>query len=120
MKIQFNSDTTATNYSFVSMESGNNGVRSLSGADNYIARLNSSQSSNTDRGTIQISVLDYSATNKHKSGLSRTAGKDGAADFGNCAHAFRWANTNAITSLRLLSGNNDFASGATFSLYGVA
>jgi hypothetical protein len=119
LNLHLNGDLTAGNYSYVSIEAGSNGIRSLSGADPYIARINSSQSSNTDLTTVTIQVMDYSQTNKHKTSISRSSGKDGVSDFALTAHASRWANTSAVTSLRLTSSNNDFPSGCTFNLFGV-
>lgn len=64
----------------------------------------------------QIDIFDYNVTDKHKSGLIRYG------DSGNfaAAAAFRWANTAAITSVRLYLGTGGFASGSTFALYGVS
>lgn len=118
LNMTFNGDLTASNYAFVSMEGGTNGTRSLSGADAYIARINSSQSSNVDLTTVMIQIMDYTQTNKHKAAISRSSGKDGASDFGLTIHGYRWSNTNPITSVRLASGNGDFPAGVSFSLYG--
>ena len=61
-----------------------------------------------------IQIMDYSQTNKHKTGLNRY-GQAGAFA---AANAFRWANTAAINSIRLRMGAN-FSAGSTFSLYGI-
>jgi hypothetical protein len=61
--------------------------------------------------------MDYSATNKHKTVLVRADNANSIT----MAHAARWANTSAITSIVLTSfeGAGNFAIGSTFSLYGV-
>lgn len=59
-------------------------------------------------------LMDYSQTNKHKSGLIRGSSTNGVG-----MHALRYASTNAVTSLVIRIGSGTFASGSTFALYGV-
>jgi len=61
------------------------------------------------------SIMDYSATDKHKTVLARYNG----VSTGILMSATRWANTAAITSLDFSTSNN-FAAGTTFSIYGIA
>ena len=68
------------------------------------------------RGVCIASIMDYSQTDKHKTVLSRWS--DAANYVG--ANAARWANTNAINSVRVFTPAESFPSGSTFSLYGVA
>jgi hypothetical protein len=66
--------------------------------------------------SVNVQIMDYSATDKHKTFLIR----NGHPAFQVSAYAARWASTSAITSLvipSLLGGN--FQTGSTFSLYGV-
>jgi len=65
----------------------------------------------TNAAMCIIDIMDYSATDKHKTGMERLTA---TADV-TLAQAFRWANTAAINSISLTS---PFASGATFSLWG--
>jgi hypothetical protein len=61
-------------------------------------------------------IMDYSATDKHKTALSRhnLSGSVRAA-------ATRWANTAAVTSIVLVMDTGaTFSSGTVFSLYGIA
>jgi hypothetical protein len=61
-------------------------------------------------------IMDYSATDKHKTLLSR---KNTSSVVVN-AQAGRWANTAAITSIVCtVDSGATFSSGSTFSLYGV-
>lgn len=63
-----------------------------------------------------IQIMDYSATDKHKTTLSRT---NVAANFP-AAYASRYASTSAITSVGFsINGGHNFNTGATFSVYGV-
>lgn len=69
-------------------------------------------------GTVHIGhIMDYSATDKHKTALIRTdfGGFDGTT----WANVGRWASTNAVTSLLLVPSAGSFTVGTTLSLYGV-
>ena len=69
----------------------------------------------TSLGNVVGDIMDYSATDKHKTALGRssTAGNEVAAFAG------RWANTSAITSVAVLTSTGTFATGTTFTLYGI-
>jgi hypothetical protein len=112
--LRFNGDSGA-NYSFVYM--GGNGSTTLSGTaasqpqivlDAYFWR-------STEISTCIAHIMDYSAADKHKTVLSRNNVAGGGTD----AFANRWANTAAITSVEIRNPAQSFASGTTFSLYGV-
>lgn len=64
-----------------------------------------------------IQIMDYSATDKHKSALHR----NNDASERTYMVASRWANTAAITSITMyLFSTWQFESGSTFRLYGIA
>lgn len=65
-------------------------------------------------GTLTIHVMDYSATDKHKTALLRV--NNPAAE--THAAVFRWASTNAVTSFGI-STNRTFTAGMTLTLYGI-
>lgn len=69
----------------------------------------------TSQGVNIINIMDYSATDKHKTVISRgsTASDDTRAI------AARWGSTNAVTSIGIYLNNNQFASGTSFALYGI-
>ena len=104
-------------------DSGNNYTRV------YVFSNSSSPSSAVETGisganpwfaTNEISngigtIMDYSATDKHKTMLARYNG----VSSGILMSATRWANTAAITSMAF-SNTNNFAAGTTFSIYGIA
>jgi hypothetical protein len=111
LTIRFNGDSGA-NYSRVAMtgdgstaasfaQTGNNGVNVLGASTTISAAI--------------TQVMDYSATDKHKTVLFRGNLTSGRVS----AFAARWANTAAITSLSVsvLSGN--YAIGSSFALYGI-
>jgi len=113
VQYRFNSDT-GTNYATVI--AAGNGSGTTTGAESLSFLFSTSYTLQTDTqlNTI-LQVMDYSATDKHKATLLRFS----QAGSGVSIAAGRWANTAAITSVQIYTGNNDFGSGSTFSLYGV-
>ncbi len=65
-----------------------------------------------------VNIMDYSATNKHKTFLSRSAYTSSASITVVETSATRWANTSAVTAVEVVASVNSFALGSTFSLYG--
>jgi hypothetical protein len=96
----YGATTTGTNYIFVS---GYNYGVATSGAYTI----------------AQGSIMDYSATNKHKSTLIRSRSSRDNGDTDTTAGAGRWANTNAVNQIKFYLTSGSFAIGSTFSLYGV-
>jgi hypothetical protein len=120
--MRFNGDT-GSNYNIVLARGGDiaGGVASNSAAsDNamFIAGWTFGQGT-TNPTPITISIMDFSATDKHKTILNRfqTQRDNGNGETGMLAG--RWANTSAITSLNVFPNSSTFATGSTISLYGV-
>lgn len=111
-----NSDT-GSNYSRVRI-TGNGSTASSTSATAASGFLNSGSAwDTTDFGLAKLEILDYSATDKHKTALLRS----NMADLEVEATVFRWASTSAVTSITLDDSNgNNFAAGSTFYLYGIA
>lgn len=111
--VRFNSDS-GNNYSWVSMVGNGSSATSSNSASTNVALIG--YTLNTTTWVSRAQVMDYSATDKHKTILSRTdnAGAE------TTAIANRWASTSAVTSLQVSAASNSFASGSTFSLYGIA
>jgi hypothetical protein len=117
VQMRFNSDT-ASNYSTVAMygtgsSAATYGETTTNITLEQIARSNDTASVFTP---IVTQVMDYSATDKHKSVVTRNSSTLSGAV---AALASRWANTSAITSVTLYPFAGSFAIGSTFSLYGV-
>jgi hypothetical protein len=110
---RFNNDTGG-NYTTVRMY--NSGGGSSPASDNYApAEIGYNNTTNTGIANI----MDYSATDKHKTYLTRWGNADGTSYVQ--AYAARWANTAAITSIQITnSGGGNIAAGSTFNLYGIA
>jgi hypothetical protein len=115
--LRFNTDS-GSNYSMVRMSgsgSGSGDSDTVSGVT--VAGWAFIENSSTSNFTpIIYNIMDYSATDKHKTVLGRGAG---ASNFVS-ATASRWANTAAITSVEVRTSTTSFVAGSTISLYGVS
>jgi hypothetical protein len=110
IQMRFNGDS-ASNYTYVYMSSaGDPNPTSGSGSFTGIAP----GAFGTTQTNVLYQVMDYSATDKHKTVLTRLDDQPQQTS----AWAGRWANTAAITSVAIVSGNQ-FVSGTTVSMYGV-
>jgi hypothetical protein len=106
--LRFNSDS-GSNYSMVRMYSG-----PTSNADTRTYGLLTTGDTTADTFTI-AQVMDYSATDKHKTFLVRS----NITANNTAAHAVRWANTAAITTVAVEAISTTWAVGTTFGLYGI-
>lgn len=113
---RFNSDT-GTNYPYVRMTGNGSSAASASITTDTFLNLAAAFGINTSgNGNIIAQIMDYSATDKHKAVLVR----NNDAGLGVEAIGGRWANTNAINTISIFNTSSiSFASGSTFSLYGV-
>jgi hypothetical protein len=110
---RLNSDT-GSNYSYVYMQGNGSATESGNGTLTLglLTRMGTGQS------TTIAHFMDYSATDKHKTVLSR----GGTSAELLRAHASRWASTNAVTSIYIATldiNANAFQIGTTFALYGI-
>ena len=112
MFARFNSDT-GTNYKSVRMVGFGSLIES--------ATLNSSLfhigvvGASAGNASSVTSIMDYSATDKHKTLLNRKGDITDTVT----AQAMRWANTSAINTILLWASSGDIAAGSTFYLYGI-
>tara|TARA_R110000822_G_scaffold23423_1_gene72476 strand:- start:119 stop:616 length:498 start_codon:yes stop_codon:yes gene_type:complete len=115
-RLFFNGDG-GSNYSSVSMYATAT-VGSGFGSTSNLTVGGYNTASNVGVPMFSVSqIMDYSATDKHKSVLSRSNTPTGSSN-GVVAWAGRWANTSAITQIEISDGN--WAVGSTFFLYGIA
>jgi len=114
---RFNGDT-GTNYNYVVMAGNAAGTYSANGTFNVGYLADTSVSANTNF-MVQLSLMDYSATDKHKSALVRS-GIEYSSGTAVYASAHRWANTAAVTSIVFTTATGNWNAGSTFSLYGIA
>jgi hypothetical protein len=113
--LRFNSDS-GTNYSFVRMRGSGTAASSSSGTSKTVISTELAFSNTEQRNHQIMQIMDYSATDKHKTVL---ISENSNGVYGVIAAAARWANTSAITSVEVRSTTNSFASGTTFYLYGI-
>jgi hypothetical protein len=114
--LRFNGDS-GSNYSMVRMTGDGSSPQSDTVSSVTFAGWAFIENSSTNNFTpIIYNIMDYSATDKHKTVLGRGAG---ASNFVT-ATASRWANTSAITAVEVRPSSTSFAAGSTFALYGVS
>jgi hypothetical protein len=111
---------TGSNYSFVIAEGDGGGSTSSGGGTASLNYFNSAFSIWTYGGNpltvITLDLLDYSATDKHKSSLMRANSSTQQTNM----RAGRWANTASITSLTFSVSGDNWVAGSSFALYGVS
>ena len=113
--IQLNSDT-GTNYSYVLADG--RGTSAISGAGSGQTQLYGTNSvSSGDSGMAVVQFMDYSATDKHKTILTRANNTQTNSTVRMSAQ--RWANTSAITQIFVFDSSDNFAAGSTFYLWGL-
>lgn len=111
-QIRINADTGG-NYSGVRMKGDGSSTASYSWSN--VTGLYYGIIDGTTGNSI-IQIMDYSATDKHKTVLTRT----NVVAQETSANAWRWANTAAITSISFSTYSTyNYLAGSTFALYGV-
>lgn len=114
-RIRLNSDT-GSNYDYVRL-SGDGSSTTSAGAASGTSGFISGIAKATTTGALQmnINIMDYSATDKHTTIISRAS----QAANGSEAFANRWVNTAAVTSVQILTSTGNWATGTTVNLYGI-
>jgi hypothetical protein len=114
VKCQMNSDT-GSNYSMTVL-SGNGSVANSYRESNQVSMLlnNYGGVSSTEFNMTTLSVLNYSNTTTYKTVLYRSGKPSAGVDAG----VGLWRSSSAISSIKLIG--NQFATGSTFTLYGIA
>jgi hypothetical protein len=114
--MRFNSDTGA-NYSYLRMYG--NGANAFAGTGSSRTYIDNFLDPTASFVNNVFQIMDYSATDKHKTVL----GRENLASEQVIAKTYRWASTSAITSISLTGadgGTDLFSVGSTFALYGIA
>lgn len=118
LRIRYNSDT-GSNYSYTTLSG--DGSTAISGRDsNLTSGLVANTSGSTSLELLTIThILNYSNTTTNKTHIGRGNRAASATD----ATVGLWRSTSAITSIELAMGStfpsNNFATGSTFTLYGI-
>jgi hypothetical protein len=113
--VRLNADTSG-NYNHIILRGP---VTSESGTYNFFyAFWNQAQSGS--RQMMNLNIMDYSATDKHKTLLNRTGyTRSSPADFHVEAQALRWVNLSAVSAVEIFVNAGNFVAGSTFTLYGI-
>lgn len=115
--MRLNGDTSTSNYPrLVMLGNGSSTSSYATTNDGFIVITDGAGTSSTTDSIIQLNFMDYAATDKHKTILSRF----NRADAETVAMASRWASTSAITSIVVSTYSSSIAAGSTFALYGIA
>jgi hypothetical protein len=112
--MRLNADTGSNYFDVFMLGDGTSASSGLGGAT---AKMDIGEVNNNVGNTI-LSIMDYSATDKHKALLNRYNNLGHFA----IARAYRWANTGAVNSMLVYNSANanTFAVGSTFNLYGIS
>jgi hypothetical protein len=113
-KIRFNGDT-GSNYSMIAMRGDGSSATSTNFTGTWVLLDWVAFGNASNRQNHIVQIMDYSATDKQKTLLSRA----NVAAVGVDGIAARWANTAAITSFSLFYENANIVSGSRFDLYGI-
>ena len=118
LRVRYNSDT-ATNYSYTTLNGNGTAASSARGtSENALVIANTSGSTTLELAII-ANIFNYSNTTTYKTSLGRGNRASSNVD----ATVGLWRSTAAITSMELALGasfpTNNFASGSTFTLYGI-
>lgn len=111
-KMRVNSDSS-TSYNCVNMHANTTSVYSTANTYPQTFPNFSENESSTQPMASVTNFMDYSATDKHKILLTRTAAHNSSN-----AVTTRWMNTAAINEIALFTDSSSFNAGSTFSLYG--
>jgi len=114
-RVRLNSDS-GSNYSSVRMSGNGSSSTSASLASQTSGSISTIATATTGGALqVELQIQDYSATDKHKTMLSRADQSATGAE----AFAVRWASTSAVTSVQILTSTGNWAVGGTFSLYAI-
>lgn len=124
MTLRFNADT-GSNYVYHMLIGGGNATVSALAYTSQSRIVIGQQPQDGDFasnifGTFVTDIHDYSSSSKNKTTRTFTGKNGGSASYmdNSCLFSGLWLNTNAVTSITLLSDAN-WISGTTFALYGI-
>lgn len=110
IQVEFNSDTTAANYSYTYMY----GDGSTFSGGRYTSAKSIGSAYTTETNNI-FHFMNYANTNVYKTTLSRSNNAGNITQFLQSL----WRSTAAITSIKLFVGAGNFDVDSTFTLYGM-
>ena len=123
VELQFNSDT-GTNYARHQLYGDGSAVTALGASSVSTIRLDSAGEYGTTANVFGVAIVDihdYSSTTKNKTVRGFYGSNANTTDTNHYVGLASgvWLNTNAITSISVISGNSNFTSTSQFALYGI-
>ena len=114
--IRLNSDT-GTNYSFTRMTGEGAAATSGRGSNTAVCYMQGNSGATTTNFNCNaiLQIMNYSNTTTYKTMLLRTGNAELATDAG----VGLWRNTAAVTAVTIVADQNNFATGSSFTLYGI-
>lgn len=119
-KIEYNSDTTATNYYYHALN-GNGSTAAAFAANSpayTFVSLDNSNTASTFSGGV-VDILDYTNTNKYKT-TRALSGWDANGSGVIYLTSQLWKSTSAITSMTVTAGDGNWTQYTSFALFGIA
>jgi hypothetical protein len=124
--IQFNGDTSISNYVWLHYVYGNNGSAGAAGygtgvnASIYLGECPSSTATSNIFGVSIADILDYTSESKNKVLRSLNGKEADALNQGFISlSSGAWLSTAPITSIKIFANNGNFVQYSRFSLYGI-
>lgn len=118
VRLQFNNNTTASNYSYHEINGNGTSVTATAGASSQYIYLPRNSATSNIYGVGVVDILDYANTNKNKT-VRAIGGYDangsGAVDFTSGG----FYQTTAVSSIQLTVLSGNFAEYSQFALYGI-
>ena len=112
LSLRFNSDS-GSNYSFTYLQG--TGSAAQSGRSSNAAQMEMGYQAATGRSNLIIQIQNYSNTTTNKTAISRHNNPSSVVQ----SYVGLWRNTAAINAIRVACGSSSFATGSTFTLYGI-
>lgn len=120
--IQYNGDTN-TNYSTTVLTGTGTSAISNRWANRTNFNIDYYATPATTPGQRTIHIMNYANSTTYKTAISRAdraSGTSYSGTAGTDAIVGLWRSTSAITSIKITCDNDNFSSGTTMSLYGIA
>ena len=116
VKMTFNGDTSSSNYSQTTL--AGNGTSAVSASSSNAAYITPDYyySFTTNGGMARFNIMNYANTTTYKTVLMRSDNAGTAT----MANVGLWRSATAINQIYLLTSTSTFATGSTFTLYGIS
>ena len=115
--LEFNGDTTSSNYKYHALTGSGSSVISFSGSPMFLHELPNPGETSGIYASKVIDILDFSSTTKNTT-VGTAVGINASFNRITLTSGL-WINTNAVTSINTYPSSGNFITGSRFSLYGV-